>query len=115
MTEDRRARRVGHRIQEELGRFLIEEEGGGRGLVTVTRVAMSPDLQTARVFISVFGGEGPRAVLERLEKRKGHIRRLLASRVNLKYNPELIFSPDPAPEDGERLDRLIEMAKTHDT
>lgn len=115
MTEDRRAKRVGHRIMEELGRFLIEEfQGPGPGLITVTRVEISPDLMTARVFVSVFGGDEPEEVFARLEERKAHIRRLIASRVNLKYNPDLVFLPDPAPEYGERLDRLIEIAKKHE-
>ncbi len=115
MTEDRRAKRVGRRIMEELGRFLIEEfQGPGPWIITVTRVEMTPDLMTARVFVSVFGGDGPEEVFARLEKRKADVRRLLAARVNLKYNPELIFLPDPAPEYGERLDRLIEMAKKHE-
>ena len=108
MTEDRRAKRVARRIMEERGRFLIEEaQGPGHGLITVTRVEMTPDLVTARVFLSVFGGESSEEVFARLERMKGSIRRLLASRVNLKYNPELIFLPDPAPEYGDRLDRLI--------
>jgi ribosome-binding factor A len=114
MTEDRRAKRVGRRIMEEVGRFLIEEfQGPGPWIVTVTRVEVTPDLMTARVFVSVFG-DGPEEVLARLEKSKAHVRRLLASRVNLKYNPELVFLPDPAPEYVERLDRLIEMAKKHE-
>ncbi len=115
MTEDRRAKRAAHRIQEELSRFIIEEvQGAGHGLITVTRVEMTPDLMTARVFLSVFGGEGPEEVLARLDSLKGPIRRLLASRVNLKYNPELIFSPDPAPDYEDRLDRLMEKARKHE-
>ncbi len=115
MTEDRRIKRVARRIMEELGRFLIEEvQGPGPGLITVTRVEMTPDLATARVFLSIFGGEAPEEILARLERLKGPIRRLLASRVNLKYNPELIFLPDPAPEYGEHLDRLIEKARKHE-
>jgi len=115
MTEDRRAKRVAHRIQEELSRFIIEEvQAQGSGLITVTRVEMTPDLETARVFLSVFGGEGADEVVERLERMKGSVRRFLASRVNLKYNPELIFLPDPSPEYEERLDRLIEKARRHE-
>jgi ribosome-binding factor A len=115
MTEDRRVQRVGRRIMEEMGRFLIEEfQGPGPRIVTVTRVEISSDLMTARVFVSVFGGDGPEEVLARLENRKAHVRRLLAARMNLKYNPKLIFLPDPAPEYEERLDRLIEMVKKHE-
>ena len=113
MTENRRVRRVGQRIMEELGRFLIEEFPGP-GLVTVTRVEMTPDLMTARVFVSVFGGEPPEEIFARLENRKAHIRRLIAARVNLYYNPDLVFLPDPALDYGDRLDRLIEAAKKHE-
>lgn len=115
MADDRRTKRVAHRILEELGRFLIEEiQGPGSGLITVTRVEMTPDLETARVFLSVFGGEGQEEVFARIERMKGPIRRFLASRVNLKYNPELIFLPDPSPEYEEHLDRLIEKARKHE-
>ncbi len=41
------------------------------GLVTVTRVEMTPDLLTARVYLSVFGRRDPKAPLDRLEARKG--------------------------------------------
>jgi ribosome-binding factor A len=52
--------------------------------------------------------------MDRLEKRKGYIRKTLASRVKLKYNPELFFALDSGPGHEERIDRLIEMTKKHD-
>ncbi len=116
MTTNRRGKRVGSLIQEELGRFLIEDvQGQVPGLITVTRVEVTDDLMTAHVYLSVFGESNKEALLALLEKRKGHIRRILATRINLKYNPELIFSLDPTLEDQERLDRLFERAKRHET
>jgi ribosome-binding factor A len=116
MKDNRRSKRVGSLIQEELSRFLIEDvQGQVQGLITVTRVEVSDDLMTAHVYLSVFGKGDKELLLALLEKRRGHIRRILASRINLKYNPELIFSLDPAPEDEERLDRLFEMAKKHES
>ncbi len=64
----------------------------GLGLVTVTRVDVTADLQTARVFVSLFGAADPEAGLERLRKRSGWPRGRLAARVQLKYNPTLFFS-----------------------
>ena len=92
-----RTRRVAELIQEELGRLMIHEfQDAASGLVTVTRVEVTPDLLQARVHLSVFGGD-PKAFLDRLEKSKGHIRKALASRVKLKYNPALFFSLDEVP------------------
>jgi ribosome-binding factor A len=116
MTEKRRGKRVGSLIHEELSRFLIEDvQGQVPGLITVTRVEMTDDLLTAHIFLSVFGGSGRETLLALLEKRKGYIRRILASRINLKYNPELFFSLDQAPEEEEKLDRLFELAKKHES
>jgi ribosome-binding factor A len=109
-----RPKRVAELVQAEIGRLLIAEfQAAGAGLLTVTRVEMTPDLLAARVFVSVFGTEDPAALLDRLERRKGHIRRVLASRIKLKYNPELFFSLDPGPGQQERIDRLLEEAKRH--
>ncbi len=70
-----RTRRVAELVQSELSRLLIVEfQDAASGLLTVTRVEMTPDLLTARVFLSVFGSGDPAALLERLEKRKGFLR-----------------------------------------
>ena len=111
-----RSRRVGELIQAEIGRLMILEfQDAASGLVTVTRVEVTPDLMNAHVHLSVFGSADPAAFLERLEARKGHIRKTLASRIKLKYNPALFFSLDTGPEYAERIDQLIEQAKKHGT
>jgi ribosome-binding factor A len=74
---------------------------------------MTPDLLAARVFLSVFGAEDPAALLDRIERGRGALRKALATRVKLKYNPELFFALDPGPEHQDRIDRLIEEAKRH--
>jgi ribosome-binding factor A len=109
-----RTRRVAELVQAELSRLLIGEfQDASSGLLTVTRVEMTPDLLTARVFLSVFGTGDPAALLDRIGRSKGYIRRTLASRVKLKYNPELFFALDPGPEHQDRIDRLLEETKKH--
>lgn len=110
-----RPRRVAELVQAELSRLLIDEfQSAGTGLLTVTRVEMTPDLRTARVSLSVYGAtDAGASILGRVERSKGYLRRALASRVKLKYNPELFFALDPGAEHQERIDRLIEEAKKH--
>ena len=113
-NESRRQKRVASLIQEALVPLLLRElEPGAATLVTLTHVDVPADLRSAHVFVSVFGGE-PEAVLQRLQDRAGHIRRNLASLVELKYNPELFFSLDPSADMDERIARLLETTQTHD-
>jgi ribosome-binding factor A len=107
----RRPKRVAQLIQETLSRILLEEFQGASGLITVTRVEMSADLQTAHITLSIFGITQEEAFWERLEKSKGYLRKSIASKVKLKYNPTLIFHRDPAPDYASRIDGLIERLK----
>ncbi|OGD17913.1 MAG: ribosome-binding factor A [Candidatus Aminicenantes bacterium RBG_16_63_16] len=115
MESGRRPKRVANLIKEALGPILVREfQGGGSGLITVTRVEMTADLQTARVYLSFFGGVPEQEVFELIEQRTGYLRKCIASEVKLKYNPHLIFVRDPAPEYERRLDRLMEHLKDED-
>jgi ribosome-binding factor A len=108
----RRAKRVASLIKETISRILIRDfQGTGAGLITVTRVEMTADLQAAHVYLSFFGEVEAEASLALLEKRKGYLRKSVASEVKLKYNPTLIFSQDPTPEYENRIDSLIERLK----
>lgn len=109
--EGRRPKRVAHLIQETLSRIFLEEFQGSTDLITVTRVEMSADLRVAHVTLSVFGPGPKQAFWDRLERSKGFLRKSVASRVKLKYNPALIFHRDPAPEHESRIDELIERLK----
>ena len=109
----RRQKRVARLLQEALGPLILRElEPGAATLVTLTQVDVPADLRSARVYVSVFGGDAA-AVLRTLQDRAGHIRRHLASLVELKYNPELFFSLDPSHDMDERIGRLLE-ATHHD-
>ncbi len=114
MEASRRPKRVASLIKEALSRILLREFQGGSGLITVTRVEMTADLQTARVYLSFFGGIREDEVLERIAQRQGYLRKSIASEVKLRYNPQLIFVRDPAPEYESRLDKLMADLKDDD-
>jgi ribosome-binding factor A len=109
-----RTRRVAELVRNELSRLLLAEfQDADSGLLTVTRVEVTPDLLVARVYLSVFGGRDAPGLLERIERGKGALRRALATRVKLKYNPELFFELDPGLDHQDRIDQLIEETKKH--
>lgn len=102
-------------LKEELSRLLIESfQDSSSGLITVTRVEMAADLKTARIYLSIYGGEKDETFLEVLERKKGYLRKAIASRVKLKYNPLLIFSLDPSADYQEKIETLLEDLKKNE-
>jgi len=111
-STSRRQQRVSSLLHEALSRLLIQEvQNISKSLVTVTRVDVTADLMTARVFLSIYGPDDPQTIIDSLEKRTGFLRKTLASLVKLKYNPMLFFSLDSTLEYEQRIDELLESAK----
>ncbi len=109
-----RPKRVSQLILQEIGRLLISELPEMAGFLTVTGVEMPPDLKTARISVSVLQKEKREPILKWLQKRAPHFRRLLATRLNLRYNPELIFVLDLSADYEERIDRLLDSLKENE-
>lgn len=100
----RRTERVAEELRGELARLLREELADPRvGLVTLTRVDVSPDLGSARIGWSRLApatGPAEEAELERtaegLARAAGFLRRRLAEALPLRRVPELHFRHDPS-------------------
>ena len=66
-----------------------------RGLLTVTRVEVSPDLRLAKVYVSVLGEEGEqRSTLAALCHGAGHLQSLLKKHLEFRVCPILDFRID---------------------
>jgi ribosome-binding factor A len=77
--------------------------------VTVTSVETSPDLRTAKVFVSVLGSEEEReATLEGLRSSHGVIQARIAAETRMKRTPTLTFRYDETIEQGVRITELLE-------
>jgi ribosome-binding factor A len=105
-----RARRLGEQIQRELTDLLRRDVKDERiGNVTITAVAVTGDLRTARVYYLCFGKEGPQPEVQRgLESAAGFLRNALSKSLNIRYTPTLSFELDTSIEHGVRLTQLID-------
>ncbi len=107
--ESRRQKRVANLIKEELGRLIIETfQDSSSGLVTVTRVSMSKDLKSAHVYLSILGESPKQEILDLMNHRRSYLRKAVASKIKLKYNPMLIFSLDTSIEFEERIQKVLD-------
>ena len=76
--------------------------------LTVTDVRLSPDMATARVFVSILGTpEEQKTGLAALNKAAGYVRRQLAPRLRTKKTPNVVFALDDLLERGNRIENLL--------
>lgn len=109
MGQGSRPERVGEELRQELSMLLLREvHDPGIGLVTLTRVTMSPDLQMARVFYTLIGDDKAKAQTKKaLDRATPFLRRQIGSRIRLRRVPDLRFEFDKSIENQERIERIL--------
>ncbi len=106
------AEEIKHRLNSVMTKDLSDLNAG---LITISRVIMSPDLKLAKVYISFLGNKEPAdKLIERINYRKPHIRYMLGRQLTMKYTPDLIFFFDDTMEYADRINKLLNDVKKHD-
>jgi ribosome-binding factor A len=118
MATNRRVSRVAELIRREVSQMLltdIKDDRVGAGMVSVTDVNVSGDLQHAKIYISIYGTDEAKAeTMAGLKSATGYVRREIGARVRLRRTPELIFIEDLSIERGTKLLSLLNQLDIHD-
>jgi ribosome-binding factor A len=123
MATSRRVARVAELIKREVSQMLlsgIKDDRVGAGMVSVTDVDVSGDLQHAKIFVSIYGtAEAKAETMAGLKSATGFVRSELGQRIRLRRTPEVVFLEDNSLERGDRvlslLNRLNQERQTSDT
>ncbi len=111
MATNRRVSRVASLIKREVSQMLIgdiKDDRVGAGMVSVTDVDVSGDLQHAKIFVSIYGTPEARAeTMAGLKSATGYVRSELGQRVRLRRTPEVVFVEDRSIERGDRVLTLL--------
>ena len=85
-------------------------------LVTISGVRVTPDLYTARIYVSIYNHKNPDAVLDILDKSNKNIRGILGSKIKNKVRsiPQLEFFKDETLEEVQNLERIFSEIKKKD-
>lgn len=107
MEENKRQKQVGKVLIEELS-DIFRREGMNMvdgGMVSISKVTVTPDLLEARVYLSFFQVADAEALLEKIVNRGWEWRKLLGNRIKnqLRRVPELVFYAD------DTLDHVFKM------
>lgn len=115
MATDRRVSRVAELIKREVSQMLlngIKDDRVGSGMVSVTDVAVSGDLQHAKIFVSIYGTDEAKAeTMAGLKSATGFVRSEIGARVRLRRTPEVVFIEDNSIERGNKVLALLNQLK----
>jgi ribosome-binding factor A len=110
MIQAKRTDRIEPLIQRELSDVLLTKIKDPRlSLVTITRVRLTDDLRSARVYFCVADSEERKeSVFAGFRSAIGFLKRELAKRLALRYVPDLRFFYDESFDRADSVNRLLE-------
>ena len=105
-----RVERVAEQVREEVSQILATEVADpGVGLVTVTRVKVTPDLSLARIYWTLLGDAAERKrTTKALQRAAPFVRHLLAERMTLRRAPEVLFHYDEGLAAHQRVEEILQ-------
>ncbi len=107
-----RTSRLNGEYQKEVSaiiRRLKDRETELKGLISVTEADVAPDLKTAIIYVSIYGGkeEETKRSFEILQENAGFIRHELARVMHTRTVPMLTFRMDGSMVYGAKMDELF--------
>ena len=111
MAPGRRVERVAALIRRETSELLINgirDERVHQGMVSITGVEVSGDLQHCKIFVSVLADASARdEVMDGLQAASGYLRGELGRRLQMRRAPEVVFQLDRGLEKGTSVLNLL--------
>ena len=110
-----RGGRINEEVKREVSNIIQNEIKDPRltAMVSVSDVKVTRDLRYAKVFVSIFGknDEEKNNTFVALKNASGYIRKEIGQRINLRYNPQIIFELDDSINYGMHIEELIQRVK----
>ena len=117
-TERKRSDRVADAVQKELSLLFIQKVRDEKlSDVTITRVSITDDMRSGRIFYTTYGDDKDRRkTANALKSATGFVRSHLAKVLNLRHTPTLQFEYDKKADKVEALDQIFdEIARERKT
>lgn len=101
--------RVNSEIQKALSNIINYEMKNPliKGLISVTKVDTTTDLEQCKVYLSIFDESTREEVFNQIKHSAGFIRRSLAKAVDLRKVPFLTFYLDTTYDYGQKIDEAL--------
>lgn len=101
------------RVSQQIREILAETQNrhidlSHLGLITFTRVNVTPDLRIAKIYYTVVNPSTTRENIQKnMKNQAAHFRKFLGNELHIKFTPELRFYYDDTLDHSERIDSLL--------
>ena len=108
--------RINEELMKEISHIITYElkNPDVTGMISVTRVKVTPDLKYAKVYVSLLNSKSVEKTMQGLKESAGFMRSQVAKIVNLRVTPELVFEYDDSIEHGEKIDNILKQISEQD-
>lgn len=107
-----RIQRVNELLKQEIGNLILKELDFSRDImVTITEVSTSPDLQQAKVKVSIMPFLRAEKILKILNSQVFNLQKLLNKKLKMKIIPKIRFELDKSEERKTRIEQLFKKIK----
>jgi ribosome-binding factor A len=116
MTSSVRSEKVGLHLQKALMDILKKKIKDPRlEMVTVTRVKLTSDLKTARIYFSLAGSQKSiQDATNGFKSAHGFLKRALGQELDLRYMPQLEFFYDDSFDYASKINQLFKSLEKDD-
>ena len=112
-----RLERINNQIRQLIGDALIKQIPSTKyGLLTISKVKVSPDLKNAKIFYTVFDAKlSTLEINASLNKKRKFFRKILGLKMKTKNIPDLSFFYDDTLEYENHLNEIFKKINKDDT
>ncbi len=103
-----RLKKLNDLLRDEAGKILKKELELNNALVTVVRADISPTLEHATVWISVFPESQEKSALKEINSKIYSLQQMLNKRLVMRPVPKIRFEIDKTEEEAARIEKLID-------
>ena len=108
---EKRIQRVEKLLKQLISELIKENIDEDLGLITVTDVIVTGDIQSAKVYLSLINQLNKEVVLKALEVKRQEFQRFLGRKLRMRYTPKLFFIIDEKDIDINHVEKLLEEIK----
>lgn len=104
--------RINSELKKQIAKVIacdLKDPRLNNGIVSVTKVSVTPDLKYAKVYLSVYADnvEARKEAFDTVCRSKTFIRNMLKNAVQIRLLPELNFVMDTSVDYGIKIDKLL--------
>ena len=104
----RRTAKVEELLREEISKLIQAKIPENLGIISVSRVLVTPDLKTAKIYVSAIFIDKEKEILASLKAKVSEFQGLIGKKVKLRYTPRISFEVDHSSDEIGRVEEILE-------